>query len=173
MRNQTLAVFVGATLACVLGAPVAGAQPPGLEGMGPGKGPDGKPGVARVEAMGRFLGLSEPQQAQVLAILEQQRPQHEALRQALEANRDALRELLDSGGADATAVGEIVLEGHRIQKQGRALRDAQDRALRALLTADQQIRFDALKAVQDEGGPRSGARRGPGPRPGADERRRQ
>ena len=104
-------------------------------------------------------------------VLEQQRPQHEALRQKLEANRDELRELLDSGSADAAAVGEIVLEGHRLEKQGRALRDARDKALRGELTPEQQVRFDALKAVRDEGGPMGGgARRGPGPRPGGDGR---
>lgn len=40
--------------------------------------------------------------------------------------------------------------------RGKALRDARDQAVRALLTPEQQARFDAMKALREDGGPMGG-----------------
>jgi Spy/CpxP family protein refolding chaperone len=116
--------------------------------------------------MARFLGLSETQKTQVRELMEARRTEHEALREKLDQNRDELEKALEAASPDPVAVGEIAIEGHRLHEQGRALRDAQDQALRKVLTPEQQVKFDAMKALRDEGGPMGGRgmRHGDGPR---------
>jgi Spy/CpxP family protein refolding chaperone len=170
MRKKTLAILGGAAVALVLGAAAASAQPPAPEGPG-GRGPR----MGRAEGMARFLGLSEQQKDQVRKVMEERRAEHEALREKLEKNREMLREALESADPVPAAVGELAIEGHRLHEQGRALREAQDKAVRALLTAEQQVKFDAMKALREEGGPGGGEPpMGPGgmPRGGAEGGRR-
>ena len=153
MRKMNLAVLGTAALTLALGAGAAGAQPPGPDGPG-GLGPR----MGRAEGMARVLGLTEAQKDQVRQLMEGRRAEHEALRAKLEENRHELQKALESASPDAVAVGELAIEGHRLREQGRALREAQDAAVRGLLTPEQRTKFDALKALRDEGGPR-------GPRP--------
>jgi Spy/CpxP family protein refolding chaperone len=145
MQKTTVAVLGGAFLALVL-AVAAGAEPPATEGRG-GMGPR----VGGVAAMSRFLGLSAEQQTQVQKLMDSQRPDHEALREKVAKNRADLQQALEGGNPDPAAVGELAIEGHRLHEQGRALREAQDKAVRALLTPEQQVKFDAMKALRDEG----------------------
>jgi protein CpxP len=155
MQKTTLAVLGGAALALVLAA-AASARPPAPEGPG-GMGPR----MGRVEGMGRFLGLSAQQKDQVRKLMDERRAEHEALRERLAKNRDELQQALVSANPDPAAVGELAIEGHRLHEQGRALREAQDKAVRALLTPEQQVKFDAMKALRDEGmggGPPMGRR---------------
>jgi len=156
MRKTILAVLGGAALALVLGAVAGSAQPP----------PPGErgPGMVRPDAMARFLALSEQQQEQVRKLMDEQRPEHEALREKLEKNREFLQQALEGANPDPAAVGELAIEGHRLREQQRALREAQEKALRNLLTAEQRARFDAMKALR-EGGMDGRAGGGPGPRP--------
>ena len=154
MRKTILAVLGGAALALVLGAVAGSAQPP----------PPGErgPGMVRPDAMARFLALSEQQQEQVRKLMDEQRPEHEALREKLEKNRDLLQQALESANPVPEAVGELAIEGHRLREQQRALREAQEKALRDLLTAEQRVKFDALKALREDG---MGSPPGLGPRP--------
>jgi Spy/CpxP family protein refolding chaperone len=116
--------------------------------------------------MARFLGLSEAQETRVRELMEARRAEHEALREKLDKNQDDLEKALEGASPDPVAVGELAIEGHRLHEQGRALREAQDTAVRQLLTPEQQAKFDAMKALRDEGGPRGGRglRHGDGPR---------
>ena len=156
MRKTILTVLGGAALALVLGAVAGSAQPPPPGERGPGMG--------RPDAMTRFLALSEQQQEQVRKVMDDLRPEHEALREKVEKNRDLLQQALESTNPDPVAVGELAIEGHRLREQQRSHREAQETALRDLLTAEQRVRFDAMKALREEGpgGPPAG---GPGPRP--------
>jgi Spy/CpxP family protein refolding chaperone len=101
--------------------------------------------------MARFLGLSDEQREQVRKLMEGRRAEHEALREKLDKNREELAGALESANPDPTAVGELAIEGHRLREQGRALREAQHKAVRALLTPEQQAKFDAMRALRDEG----------------------
>ena len=155
MQKTIMAILGGAFLALVIGVP-ASAQPPGPEGLG-GKGPR----MGRVAGMSRALGLSAQQQEQVQKLMEERSPEHEALREKLDKNRTDLEQALESANPDPAAVGELAIEGHRLHAQGRALHEAQDKAIRALLTPEQQVKFDAMKALRDEGmggGPPMGRR---------------
>lgn len=153
MRNKTLAVVGGAALALILGVVAASAQPPAPEGPG-GMGPR----MGRGEGMDRFLGLTAQQKGQVRKVMDDQRAEHEALREKLEKNEEQLQAALESANPEPAAVGELAIEGHRLHEQGRALREAQDKAVRALLTPEQQVKFDAMKALREEGGPMGGGR---------------
>jgi Spy/CpxP family protein refolding chaperone len=96
--------------------------------------------------MARELGLSEAQQEQLRGIMDEQRAQREELYDKLGANRDALQQLLESASADATAVGELVIEGRKLHEESRALRDAEQKTIRAILTPEQQKKFDQALA---------------------------
>ena len=161
MRKMNLAVLGAASLALALGAGAAGAQMPEPEGPG-GMGPR----MGRAEGMARYLGLSETQKEQVRKLMEGRRAEHEALREQLEASSEELKKALESASPVPAEVGELAIEGHRLREQGRALRAAQDNAVRALLNPEQQAKFDAMKALRDEGGRRRGPMGGPGARHG-------
>jgi Spy/CpxP family protein refolding chaperone len=118
--------------------------------------------MGRPDGMARFLALTEQQQEQVRKAMDEQRPEHEALREKLAKNREQLEQALETANPDPAAVGELAIEGHRLREQERALREAQEKALRALLTAEQQVKFDALKALREDG---MGGPPGFGPRP--------
>jgi Spy/CpxP family protein refolding chaperone len=143
MRKTILAVLGAAVLALVVGPAVASAQPP----------PPGErgPWMARGGHMARFLGLSEQQQDEVRKLMEERRADHQALRQKVEKTREAMQQALESASPDPAAVGELAIEAHRLRQQERALREAQDKAIRELLTAEQRVKFDAMKALREEG----------------------
>jgi Spy/CpxP family protein refolding chaperone len=150
MSKTIRAILGGAAFALVLGAAAVGAQPPFPAEKGPRMG--------RPEGMTRFLALTEQQQEQVRKVMDERQAEHKALREKLERNRDQLQQALDSANPDPVAVGDLAIEGHRLRAQERALREAQDQAVRSLLTAEQQVKFDALKALREEGmgGPPAG-----------------
>ena len=165
MRQMNLAVLGTTALMLALGSGAANAQPPGPDGPG-GIGPR----RSRAEGMARILGLSEAQKDQVRQLMEGRRAEHEALREKVEKNREQMKEALEGANPDPVAVGELAIEGYRLREQGRALREAQDKAVRAILTPEQQARFDAMQAMRRPGefGPPRGRR---GTDPGADARR--
>lgn len=164
--------------------PAPGERPGAGERPGPGMAPSG-----RTEAMVRELGLSESQAEKLREIEDGRRAEREALSERITANRDELHRLLESGSADANAVGQLVLEGRKLHEQRKALRDAEQKAIRGLLTPAQQKKFDTLLEKRREhvpgrgqdgfegrppggpgerGGPPGGAPVGPGtgmPRP--------
>ena len=126
--------------------------------------------MGRAEGMARFLGLSEAQKEQVRKLMEGRRAEHEALREQLETNSEQLKKALEGASPDPAAVGELAIEGHRLREQGRALREAQDKAMRAILTpgAAGEVRRDegAARRGRPDGRARDAARR-ESARPGA------
>jgi len=144
MRKTSL-VILGTALTLALGGS-ASAQPPPPGGPAGGR-------MGRAEGMTRYLGLSDAQKEQVHQLMQGRRAEHEALREQIQANSEQLRKALEVANPDPAAVGELAIEGHRLREQGLALREAQDKAVRAMLTPDQQAKFDAMKALRDEAGP--------------------
>jgi len=160
---------VGITVAALLiGAPGVVAQPLGPE--------EGGPGGGRFRGPGRFLELTEDQQAVARQIFEQRRPEMRALHEQMRENRTLLRDALESG-ADAASVGELVIDGHALKEQGRAMREESKEAFESLLTPEQKRKLELLEAARAAGssrgrrgkmGPRGDASgfRGMGPRGG-------
>ena len=63
-------------------------------------------------------------------------------------NRGELKELLKSGSPDPAAVGKLVIQEHKLREQGKAQREQSKQALRALLTPEQQAKFDVLQSMK-------------------------
>ena len=168
MRHPLSVAFLfAAALSVVAAAAQAQSGPwPGNDadvGLEPGS---GTPSPGRNEGMARDLGLSGAQQEKVREIMDEQRAQREAIYEKLSANRDALHQLLESGSADASAVGELVLEGRKLHEESRLLRDAEQKAIRAILTPQQQKKFDQVLEQRRERGPGRGPQDFQGRRPG-------
>jgi len=154
MRKWKLAIL--GTVLTLAAFGLASAQPPPLEGP-----EGGGPRMGRGEGMARALGLSEAQKEQGHEGVEGRRAEQQAVREQVQAGWVQLRKALEVVNPDPAGVGELAIEGHRLREQGRALREAQDKAVRAILTPEQQARFDAIAALRDEGGPGGfGPRRG-------------
>jgi len=171
--RQEISRIAPVAVALLLGVAAVWAQAPegqGAQGAGPvGQGPEGRGPYGRHDRMSRALDLNEAQQEKIREIREEQRPQREALHEKMSANREALHQLLESGTADANAVGELVLEGRKLHEEGRALFEAEQKKVRAILNPDQQKKFDALQERMKEHrrGPEGfGMPRQRGPRPG-------
>jgi Spy/CpxP family protein refolding chaperone len=95
---------------------------------------------------------------------EKARPQAQALLAKMRENRQKMRQALEAEAPDAATVGTLAIEGHRLQLERKARRDADEKELRAMLSPEQQTKLDALQA------PRRGAgRRGPGDEPPPEE----
>jgi Spy/CpxP family protein refolding chaperone len=158
-RAWTLSGLVG--VAALAGALIAAAQPQDRPMHGPpGRGgPDGA----------RYLDLTADQKAQIQELRQAQRPQLQELAQKLRDSQKRLHEALEAPSPDPAAVGTIAIEGHELQKQMRKLHEDADAAVRALLTPEQQVKFDALQSLRRERGPmgpmgpRGGAPLGPPP----------
>jgi len=172
--RQEISRIAPVAVALLLGVAAVWAQAPegqGPQGAGPaGQGPEGRGPYGRHDRMSRALDLNEAQQEKVREIREEQRPQREALHEKMSANREALHQLLESGTADANAVGELVLEGRKLHEEGKALFEAEQKRVRAILNPDQQKKFDAMQERMKEHrrGPEGfGMPRERGPRPGS------
>jgi periplasmic protein CpxP/Spy len=171
--RQEISRIAPVAVALLLGVAAVWAQAPegqGPQGAGPaGQGPEGRGPYGRHDRMSRALDLNEAQQEKVREIREEQRPQREALHEKMSANREALHQLLESGTADANAVGELVLEGRKLREEGKALFETEQKKVRAILNPDQQKKFDAMQERMKEHrrGPEGfGMPRQRGPRPG-------
>lgn len=165
MNMKHALVAVG--LVALLVAPVAMAQP-GPGGRGPGGGMPGHPpgmmggpgaggpGMDRGEAMvprvTEALQLTEAQIAAWAKIREETHATVEPLQTQARTLHEEIRTALDAGTADATAIGTKMIAMHALQVKAHAAMDAGRDAFRALLTAEQQGKFDLLQQMRKGNG---------------------
>ncbi|HBL26342.1 MAG TPA: hypothetical protein DD490_05855 [Acidobacteria bacterium] len=137
----------------------ATAQPPF------GGGPRLHGGPMHPEALADSLDLSETQVTQVEKIHAKTRAALEPLLAEQKTLGEAVRAALDNG-EDAATVGAAVIAAHEHRQKIRALHEAADGEIEALLTAEQLTRWQALKAARRHmppgvhGGPGFGPPRG-------------
>lgn len=157
--RTTWAAAVGLALA------MAGAGTVAVAGEGGHRGHHGRGGAG----FGGFraLDLTEEQKTQAKAIFEEQRKASEPQRAQMHELRKQMREQLDSGKADATAIGQLAIQTHAIGSQLREARERGHERLLAILTPEQKAKLEQMKS---ERGKRGFGRRGFGPRPDADDR---
>jgi len=156
--RHTLITLIGLGVVALLGVPEAVAQPAGPR--------EGRLGPGGFEGPARFLELTEKQQAVAREAFERQRPAMREIHQALRENREAQRQALEGESPDPFVVGELVIEGHALHEQARALRKESKKSLEAVLTPEQKQKLEALEAVRGFFGPRGmGRPRGGGPGP--------
>lgn len=140
---------------------------------GPQFGPGGFGGPMDFDALDERIEMRADRLADALDLTDDQRAAFTQLREEamaaaqpkierMRAGGEELRGLLDGGSQDAAAVGNLVLEMHRLRTELRASRDQVMSGLEALLTDTQKA---ALRAVQETRprGPRFGGERGGGP----------
>jgi Spy/CpxP family protein refolding chaperone len=158
--QKPLITLVGLSAAALLLASGAAAQPFGPDEGERGRGPRG------IRAAARFLELTEEQQAVAREAFQKQRPEMEALHEQMREVREALRDSLETEAPDPLAVGELMIEGHALRGQARALREESKAVLESVLTPEQKQKLEALEAVRGmDGPPGMGGRRGErGPR---------
>jgi Spy/CpxP family protein refolding chaperone len=154
MPSRLTAAACGLTVALLVGASGAGAQPPA---------PDGPAGWGRggPRMLTRILDLSDEQKAQVRKVFEQYRPQMQALHQQARDNRARLQQALDSPQPDPTTVGEIVIEEHQLREKGRALREEIKKAIDGFLTPEQKSKQAILEEARSLMGPKGRSPLGP------------
>lgn len=143
--------LAAALLATGLTAGVLLAQGPG------GPPPDPQTMIARrVDFLTTLLNLSDAQKAQALTIFTDAAKAGQTVRTELQANHDSLRAAVkknDTATIDALAIAAGTLSG-----QMTAIESKADAAFYAILTADQQAKYDAMP--RGRGGP--GGPGGPG-----------
>ena len=157
MRSTTPITIVA--LALLLSAGTLVARPPAgghgaARGAGPGTQIDGNaprgargPALLAPRFLVRYLELSEQQVEETKALFEAHRDAVRPLHRELRDLHRELRGLLEGEDPDASAVGELVLEGKVLKDELRTSREVFHGDLRALLTTDQQKRWDILLEI--------------------------
>jgi len=104
---------------------------------------------------GRDLNLTDAQKAQIKAIRQKYQPQNDALRAQAKPFMDAARAARQKG--DSAAFRSNLEKAHQLM-QGASFRTQERAEIRAVLTPDQQAKFDAREKTRGEHG--NGGRKG-------------
>lgn len=106
------------------------------------------PGERAKEIVIRVLGLTEAQQTQWQAMLDDLRSTVEPLADQLRDLEAALHELLGQSDPDPTAIGELILQGKGLREQIGAARHAYLQAFEEMLTVEQKAKLAFLRRAQ-------------------------
>jgi Spy/CpxP family protein refolding chaperone len=121
-------------------------------------GPGGRAGF------GRDLNLTDAQKAQIKAIRQKYQPQNEALRAQAKPFMDAAHAARQKG--DSAAFRTNMEKAHQVM-QNASYRTQEQAEIRAILTPEQQAKFDANAKKRAEGGHKAWGRKGKGDKPAA------
>lgn len=143
------------------------AAPAGRHGGGNGSSttaPRGGRAGGFVPSLTRALTLTTEQQAAVTTLYDTAQAGAESLRDQHQAQGEEIRDLLDGDNPDPLVIGQKVIAAHATRQQVEALFDTFVTQVKALLTAAQLEKLEALLAANDGHGPFGfGFGRGPGP----------
>jgi Spy/CpxP family protein refolding chaperone len=114
------------------------------------RGPHGGPDPVQ------FLNLTADQKTQWDALHEQLHATVQPLVEQKRSAEEQLHSLIDAASPNPTAIGNQMLAIKTIDQQIKAAHDATAAKIEAFLTADQKVKFEALRALQrpPHGGPR-------------------
>ena len=134
-----------------------GPRPDGQFRKGPGGGREGR-------GFGRDLNLTDTQKAQIKAIRQKYQPQNKALGDRAKPFMEAARAARQKG--DTAAARSNMEKARQVMQSGASIRTQQNAEIRAILTPDQQAKFDAHQKAASErrakGGEKGWGRKGPG-----------
>ena len=103
------------------------------------------------EGFGRDLNLTDAQKAQIKAIRQKYQPQNKALRTQAKPFMDAARAARQKG--DTAAARSNMEKAHQVMQGGQSIHAQEQAEIRAILTPEQQTKFDAhQKAAADHRG---------------------
>jgi Spy/CpxP family protein refolding chaperone len=105
----------------------------------------------RGQGFGRDLNLTDAQKAQIKAIRQKYQPQNEALRTQAKPFMAAARAARQKG--DTAAARSNMEKARQVMQGGQSIRAQEQAEIRAILTPEQQTKFDAhQKAAADRRG---------------------
>jgi periplasmic protein CpxP/Spy len=129
--------------------------------------PDGqfqRQGGREGRGFGRDLNLTDAQKAQIKVIHQKYQPQNQALRDRAKPFTEAARAARQKG--DTAAARSNMEKARQVMQGGASFRTQQNAEIRAILTPDQQAKFDARQKAASErrakGGEKGWGRKGPG-----------
>jgi len=133
--------------------------------------PDGQfrrgPGGREGRGFGRDLNLTDAQKAQIKAIRQKYQPQNQALRDRAKPFREAARTARQKG--DTAAFRSNMEKASQVMQSGQSIRTQEQAEIRAILTPEQQAKFDARQKAASErrfkGGKKGWGRKVPGAPP--------
>lgn len=105
---------------------------------------------ARDGEFGRDLNLTDAQKAQIKTIRQKYQPQNEALRAQAKPFMDAARAARQKG--DSATARSNMEKAHQVMQGGQSIRTQEMAEIRAILTPDQQAKFDARQKTMGERG---------------------
>jgi len=118
-----------------------GTRPDGQLRRGPGGGREGR-------GFGRDLNLTEAQKAQIKTIHQKYQPQETALRDRAKPFMDAARTARQN--RDSVAFRTNMEKARQVMQSGQSFRAQEKAEIRAILTPEQQAKFDAReKAIAE------------------------
>ena len=120
------------------------------------RGPGGR------EGFGRDLNLTDAQKAQIKAIRQKYQPQNQALRAQAKPYMDAAKAARQKG--DTVAFRSNMEKAHQVM-QNASYRTQEQAEIRAILTPEQQAKFDAHAKDRAQGGHKGWGRKGKGDKP--------
>ncbi len=116
------------------------------------------------EGFGRDLNLTDAQKAQIKAIRQKYQPQNEALRAQAKPYMDAAHAARQKG--DSAAFRTNMEKAHQVM-QAASFKTQERAEIRAILTPDQQAKFDAHEKDRANGEHKGWGRKGKGDKPAA------
>lgn len=120
------------------------------------RGPGGR------EGFGRDLNLTDAQKAQIKAIHQKYQPQSEALRAQAKPYMDAAKAARQKG--DTAAFRSNMAQARQVT-QNASFRTQEQAEIRAILTPEQQAKFDAHAKERAQGGHKAWGHKGKGEKP--------
>ncbi|OHB25410.1 MAG: hypothetical protein A2X84_14165 [Desulfuromonadaceae bacterium GWC2_58_13] len=127
--------------------PLAGRMMGEMRGGGMG---DGSGSGRHLAKMARVLDLSEDQQTQILAIVEEERTKTEPLRRQMAENRDQLRQLTHADTFDEAAVRALAAKKAEIGAELMVSRARTQNRIQAQLTPEQRLLAEKVRPLMQE-----------------------
>ena len=118
-----------------------GARPDGQFRKGPGGGREGR-------GFGRDLNLTDAQKTQMKAIRQKYQPQNQALRDRAKPFMEAAHTARQKG--DSVAFRSNMEKARQVMQSGQSVHTQENAEIRAILTPDQQAKFDAQQKASAE-----------------------
>jgi Spy/CpxP family protein refolding chaperone len=138
----------------LLAAAAVWAQPGhhGHMGMAGGHGMHGPSDAA----LTRYLGLTDSQQASLKQLHQKMADTMKPLFSEMRQKHQAIKNGLDNN-ASAAALGQLLIDSHKIQQQMKAAHESFDKEFAALLTSDQAAKYTSFKEMRQSFRPNPGA----------------
>lgn len=115
-------------------------------------------------ALTKYLGLNDSQQAAMKQLHQKLGDTVKPLFAAMRQKRQAIQDGLDKN-ASAAALGQLLIDSHKIQQQIKAAHEGFDKEFAAQLTSDQAAKYASFQELRQSFRPDPEAGAGPVPPP--------